>query len=186
MDKEVSCHDAQAFRCRVSPGISSSAATTVRHVFMQKKTTGAILISCASRPANMGARSIVRANLVEHPAEYPWSSYPANGQGGANRLLTPRHQYLELAPDPESRRCAYRGLFRSHTEPLLVEEIRAATNGNYALGNDRFRKEIEQALGRRAVPGAGATAWRRRATINVVCPGFARFAYNLRRFLPRD
>jgi putative transposase len=38
-------------------------------------------------------------------------------------------------------------------DPERINEIRLATNGNYALGNERFKKEIEQALKRRATPG---------------------------------
>ncbi len=34
-----------------------------------------------------------------------------------------------------------------------MEEIRKATNGNFALGNERFQKEIAAALGRRVSPG---------------------------------
>jgi hypothetical protein len=34
-----------------------------------------------------------------------------------------------------------------------IDEIRQATNGNYAPGNDRFKTEIERALTRRATPG---------------------------------
>lgn len=37
--------------------------------------------------------------------------------------------------------------------PRMVDEIRQATNGNFALGNDRFKEEIEAALGRRVQPG---------------------------------
>jgi hypothetical protein len=38
-------------------------------------------------------------------------------------------------------------------EPQLADEIRKAINGNYALGNERFQKEIEKMLNRRVVPG---------------------------------
>lgn len=38
-------------------------------------------------------------------------------------------------------------------EPELVDKIRAATNGNHVLDNQRFKKEIEQMRGRRVTPG---------------------------------
>jgi putative transposase len=38
-------------------------------------------------------------------------------------------------------------------DEAVVQQIREATNGNYALGNQRFQAEIEQALGRRARRG---------------------------------
>ena len=37
-------------------------------------------------------------------------------------------------------------------EPEQIAQIRKATNGNYALGNDRFEKEIEQMLNRSVTP----------------------------------
>ena len=95
----------------------------------------------------------VRANMVPHPREYPWSSYRTNGEGFANMLITPHEQYLRLGSNNEERRNNYRELFKAHMDPERTQEIRNATNGNYALGNDRFKTEIERALNRRATPG---------------------------------
>ncbi len=64
-------------------------------------------------------------------AHLPARGIPAAGQG------------------PAGRREAYRALFKAHLDDGLVERIREATNGNYALGDRRFQAEIEQALGRR-------------------------------------
>jgi putative transposase len=50
-------------------------------------------------------------------------------------------------------RAAYRELFRYQLDPGLVDEIRAATNGNYALGSPHFQAQIAAALGRRVTPG---------------------------------
>jgi putative transposase len=95
----------------------------------------------------------VRANMVKHPGEYPWSSYAAKGQGKADRLLTSHPQYVSLGLEPAARRRGYRGLFRAHMEPRLIDEIRSATNGNFVLGNDRFKDDTAQVLGRRVTPG---------------------------------
>lgn len=38
-------------------------------------------------------------------------------------------------------------------EPGLVDQIRQASNGNFALGSARFAEEIAAALGRRVTPG---------------------------------
>jgi len=40
-----------------------------------------------------------------------------------------------------------------HLDEQVVGQIRSATNGNYALGSERFQREIETALGRRASRG---------------------------------
>lgn len=95
----------------------------------------------------------VRAGMVGHPAEYPWSSYRVNGQGEACFLVRPHAQYLALGCSCKERQQAYRDLFRSHMEPSLIDEIRSATNGNYVLGNDRFRERVAAMLARRVSPG---------------------------------
>ena len=95
----------------------------------------------------------VRAAMVEHPAEYRWSSYRVNAQGEACDLLSPHPTYLALAATRAKRAAVYRSLFNDVLPPDLVEELRAATTGNYAVGSARFKRDVEAALGRRAVPG---------------------------------
>lgn len=95
----------------------------------------------------------VRAGMVGHPAEYRWSSYRANAQGEADALVTPHEMYLRLGDSDASRQAAYRELFRHALDPGLVDEIRRATNGNFALGSPRFAEEIAAALGRRVTRG---------------------------------
>jgi putative transposase len=95
----------------------------------------------------------VRAAMVGHPGEYRWSSYRANAEGERDRVITPHEDYLRLGPADESRRESYRALFRAHLDPEIVASIRSATNGNYALGSERFQEEIGRMLRRRVVPG---------------------------------
>ncbi len=97
--------------------------------------------------------NLVRAEMIEHPGEYPWSSYRANAQGEPSDLLSHHPLYLALGRGDEARQGAYRELFRYESDPGLMEEIRKATNGNFALGSERFQKEIAAALGRRISPG---------------------------------
>jgi len=52
----------------------------------------------------------------------------------------------------ERRQAAYRGLFQSELDQQLLREIRVSTHGGYAIGNSRFRAEIEHALKLRATP----------------------------------
>lgn len=95
----------------------------------------------------------VRADMVAHPAEYRWSSYRANAQGEADALLQPHPLYVALGLGAHERLAAYRELFRFQLDPGLVDDIRRATNGNFALGNERFSAEVSAMLGRRVVPG---------------------------------
>lgn len=95
----------------------------------------------------------VRASMVEHPADYRWSSYRANGQGEPNPLVLPHEAYQSLGSDPATRQAAYRELFRHQLDPGMIDRIRQATNGNYALGSQLFGEQVAAALKRRALPG---------------------------------
>ncbi|MFK7730003.1 MAG: transposase [Pseudomonadales bacterium] len=95
----------------------------------------------------------VRANMVEHPRDYRWSSYGANGDGEENAILTPHPAYLAIAEEDNRRLVGYQALFNYPLNQGVVDRIRGATNGNYALGSKSFQKEIEQLLGRRVSPG---------------------------------
>lgn len=91
----------------------------------------------------------VRASMVSHPRDYPWSSYCSNAELKGSRLLTPHDEYLALGGQEEERAAAYRALFRSELDPGEIKEIRSAVNGGFALGNERFKSEIAAMLGRR-------------------------------------
>ena len=95
----------------------------------------------------------VRARLCGDPGEYEWSSYAFNGRGVSDGALVPHEQYEALGTTPEERRQAYRELFAGDARYWGIDEIRKATNGNFALGNERFRREVAAKLGRRVEPG---------------------------------
>ena len=96
----------------------------------------------------------VRAGMVRHPRDYPWSSYRANAEGRADARLTPHPTYLALARGPADRREAYRALCRDSLGNEMLDEIRLATNGGFALGSRRFQCEVARMLGRRVTRGA--------------------------------
>ena len=70
-----------------------------------------------------------------------------------SNLITPHEEYLRIGRDQPARLESYRALFKAHLDEEIVGQIRSATNGNFALGSERFQKEIEAALGRRARRG---------------------------------
>ena len=96
----------------------------------------------------------VRAGMVSHPSEYPWSSYRYNALGQPNPLITPHLQYRRLGKAEEERQAAYRQLFRHHIPEASLAEIREATNKAWVLGNDRFKQRIQKLLERRVEPAA--------------------------------
>lgn len=91
----------------------------------------------------------VRADMVAHPSEYPWSSYRRNALGQTNDLITPHLEYKRLGKTDEERQAAYRQLFKAHIPEISLNEIRDATNKAWALGNDRFKQRIQKQLERR-------------------------------------
>lgn len=97
----------------------------------------------------------VRANLVGHPRDYPWSSYRINAERRSDSILTPQAEYLQLGTTESVRQTAYRALFAAQLEPEDITALRNATKGNYVLGDNRFQSEIAEILKRRVVPGMG-------------------------------
>ncbi|HEV8646027.1 MAG TPA: hypothetical protein VGR01_10710 [Burkholderiales bacterium] len=79
-------------------------------------------------------------------------SYAANATGKKIEWLTPHGEYLALSSDESKRLAAYRGLFATDLDAELLREIRTSTHGGYAIGDSRFKEEIESALKRRVTP----------------------------------
>lgn len=94
----------------------------------------------------------VRAGMVSHPAEYPWSSYQGNSLGKPIKLLTPHGVYQRLGNSCRERQAVYRGLFRSQIPEWTLKQIRIAANKCWVLGNNRFKEQIERQLGRKLPP----------------------------------
>jgi len=94
----------------------------------------------------------VRANMVAHASEYPWSSYQGNALGKPIQLLTPHLLYRRLGKTAEERQTAYRALFRGRMAERDLAVIREATDKAWVLGDDRFKQQIEAKTGRRSVP----------------------------------
>ncbi len=94
----------------------------------------------------------VRAAMVQHPDDYPWSSYLANAQGKADALISPHALYRKLGRSNEEREAAYRQLFRVQIANADLEAIRQSTNKAWVLGDSRFRAKVEALSERRAAP----------------------------------
>ncbi len=91
----------------------------------------------------------VRANMVQHSSEYPWSSYRTNALGDYSDLVTPHSTYWALGHDEESRQENYRSLFDGHIDAKSLDEIRESTNKAWVLGSDYFKQKIATQVNRR-------------------------------------
>jgi len=94
----------------------------------------------------------VRAQMVEHPADYPWSSYRHYALGQTNPMITPHDQYQALGHNEEERQESYRALFKAHISERQLEAIREAANKEWVLGSDYFKEKISQKIQRRVTP----------------------------------
>lgn len=94
----------------------------------------------------------VRAGMVSGPADYPWSSYAAHAMGIRDQLLQDHPLYRALGDTAAARQTAYRDLFRAQVDEAAINTIRDAINTGVALGGERFKSEIEKALGRSVRP----------------------------------
>jgi putative transposase len=89
----------------------------------------------------------VRAGLVADPADYTWSSYRAHAFGRSVGLWRPHSEYLALGETPDERRHIYQQYFEQELSVKALTDIRAALNTGLALGNDRFKAEVQQLTG---------------------------------------
>ena len=95
----------------------------------------------------------VRAGMVKHPGDYPYSSYHHNAAGQTDALLTTHSIYRSLATTQEQRLSTYRALFADEMSSELLALVRNTTNACRVLGNDRFKDQIESIIGRSVRPG---------------------------------
>ena len=96
----------------------------------------------------------VRANMVAHPADYPWSSYRANANGEYNALLIAHTLYQSLGKNKLLRCDAYRALFDGQLTSKTMDEIRSATNKSWVLGDHDFNERIKGEINRQTEPKA--------------------------------
>ena len=91
----------------------------------------------------------LRAGMVKHPGQYPWSSYRSNGEGFPSTLITPHPLFVALASTISERQAIYRRLFQCENFPEDLQFIRAATNSSLPLGRNEFIDSLGRRLKRR-------------------------------------
>jgi len=87
----------------------------------------------------------VRADIVDLPGQYRWSSYRGNAQGMQDDLLTPHPLYLSLGVTVPERQKAYQSLFQEKLTEQSVGQLRAAINAEFAVGDQVFLRRVAEA-----------------------------------------
>ena len=83
---------------------------------------------------------------------YPWSSYAHHIGSGKNALITDHPAYWALGNTPFEREAAYRRLCEAPPLAALIEKVETATWKAWALGSDKFKKQLEKLTPRRLQP----------------------------------
>ncbi len=91
----------------------------------------------------------VRAGMVKDPSDYRWSSYQCNALGKKSDLLTPHERYLALGENDLARQINYKCLFNVPVEDNILDDIRRCAQSGLAIGNSRFKEQIEELTGLR-------------------------------------
>lgn len=88
----------------------------------------------------------VRANMVDSPGQYRWSSYRHNAQGKDDELVNHHPIYTQLDKTIAGRCEAYKTLFKVHLDEGQLKDIRSAWQTGTPLGNEYFREKLESKL----------------------------------------
>ena len=67
-------------------------------------------------------------------------------------MVTAHSCYRQLGRTAKARQKTYLGLFETMIGQKTTDEINTATNKEWALGNERFKQQIEKQAGRRVEP----------------------------------
>jgi len=91
----------------------------------------------------------VRARMAATAADYPWSSHGRNALGRPDLLVSEHEAYASLGATAGARRQVYREMFAAGIDEEMLQTLRDSVQRGWAPGSDRFRRQIEAALGRK-------------------------------------
>ena len=95
----------------------------------------------------------VRADMVEQPLDYRWSSHSQYVGPRSDRLVTPHALYWALGNTPFSREAAYAELVQAGVARDQQSALINATLKAWALGDDAFMQQLEGQTTRRLLKG---------------------------------
>ena len=85
----------------------------------------------------------VRAGITGDPGGYRWSSFPCNGLGRFDPLVTQHPTYQALGSSTLERCAAYRAIVAQGCERVEADQIRAMTSRQRAFGGQQFQQGLE-------------------------------------------
>jgi putative transposase len=94
----------------------------------------------------------VRADIVNHPGDYLWSSHAHYAHGRADSLITDHEAYRALGALERERQDAFRALVEEPLQQATIEAIRKAINSDSGFGSESFLDRVGASLGRSVRP----------------------------------
>ena len=91
----------------------------------------------------------VRAGMVAHAADYPWSSYGHYTGQRIDKLITPHPLFWELGNTPFAREAAYADMVRTGLSSVQQTELTDSALSGWALGGPAFVDELQKKTTRR-------------------------------------
>jgi len=91
----------------------------------------------------------VAASMVDTPEQYRWSSYCWHAWGKPISIISDHTLYDDLGHSSKTKQYAYRELFKTQIPEEDLHAINEGLKYNYPLGHERFRAQVEIALGRK-------------------------------------
>ncbi|MDR0225236.1 MAG: transposase [Burkholderiaceae bacterium] len=91
----------------------------------------------------------MRADLVQRPADWPWSSYAHNAGLNNDPLIHPHAVFWTLGNTPFARDAAYVAAVEEGLPAEDLERIHLAALRGWALGDARFIDDLQQRTERR-------------------------------------
>ena len=95
----------------------------------------------------------VRTGIVDHPADYIWSSYNHNAQVAYQEIVEAHPVFTMLGDTKEERKFVYRSLFERYMDNDIIHQIRDALNHEMVLGRSHFKAKIKILSYRKTRPG---------------------------------
>lgn len=96
----------------------------------------------------------VRAGLVAHPRDYPWSSYGHYVGQRIDKIITPHALVWALGNTPFAREAAYAELVQSGINLVQQTALTDSALSGWALGDPDFVADLQKRTERRVVKSA--------------------------------
>jgi putative transposase len=104
----------------------------------------------------------VRAGMVAHPQDYPWSSYAHYAGLRSDALITPHALVWQLGNTPFAREAAYAHWVQAGVSAVHQAELTESALSGWALGSPDFVAELKKTTERRVSRGRAGRPFKAR------------------------